>query len=101
MLGVISTHPHLKTRGFPFDKLEKRLHRRLRPQGVNGIQALHQVALAEERMNHAVTDFMQAHDRKLIGLGFIRLFLAILLGVQVMARHGAIKRAATKGAYSR
>jgi hypothetical protein len=59
--------------GLVLDKLEERLHGRVRSQGLDHIEVCGQGLLAGERVNHAVTDFMQGQDRQRLGVGFASL----------------------------
>jgi hypothetical protein len=53
----------------------------VRPQRLDGIEVLSKILLSEERMDHAVTDFMQVHDGKRFGVGFVFFLPPVLLGV--------------------
>ena len=70
----------------------------MRPQGLDRIEMLRKILFAEERMNHAMTDFMQAQDGKGFGVRFVFLLLPVLLRIEVMSRHLAIEWATAEGA---
>jgi hypothetical protein len=101
MFGLISPHPHIEAWRLVLEKLEERLHCRVRSQGLDRVEVFGKVSLAEERMNHAVTDFVQAHDGECTGMEFVAFFPAVLLGVEVMARDFAVERATAEGAQDR
>jgi hypothetical protein len=46
-------------------------------------------------------DFVQAHHRELVGVGFVALLPSKFLGVEVMARDLAVERALAEGARDR
>jgi len=52
------------------NEIEKRLHLRVCSQRLDRIELLCKTFLVEEHMNHAMTDFMQAYDEELFGVGF-------------------------------
>jgi hypothetical protein len=66
-------------------------------QRLDRIEVLRQILLAEERMNHAMTDFMQAYDGELFGVDFVAFLPPILLGEEVMLRHLTVERAMAEG----
>jgi hypothetical protein len=101
LLLFVSPHAHIEAQGFVRDELEERLHGRVRSQGLDRVEVFRQELLAEERVNHAVTDFMQGQDRELFGVSFVAFLSPVFLGVEVMARHRATKRAVTEGARDR
>src|SRR4030095_561508 len=57
-----------------------------------------QILFAKERMNHAMTDFMQAQDGKGFGVRFVFFLLPVLLRIEVMSRHLTVKWATAEGA---
>jgi hypothetical protein len=101
LLFFVSPHAHIEARGFVRDELEERLHGRVRSQGLDRVEVFRQELLAEERVNHAVTDFMQGQDGERLGVGFMSLLPPILLRVEVMARRRAVERAAAERAGDR
>jgi hypothetical protein len=70
----------------------------VRSQGLDRIEMLRQILFAKERMNHAMTDFMQAQDGKCFGVRFVFFLLSELLGIEVMTRHLTVKWATAEGA---
>ena len=66
-------------------------------QRLDRIEVLRQILLAEERMNHAMTDFMQAYDGEGFGVRVVFLLLPVLLSIEVMSRHLAIEWATAEG----
>jgi hypothetical protein len=101
LLFFVSSHAHIEARGLLRDELEERPHRGVRSQGFDRVEVLRQVLLAEERVNHAVTNFMQGQDGELFGVGFVTLLPPILLRVEVMACHLAVEWATAEGAGDR
>jgi hypothetical protein len=97
LLFLISSHSDIEARGLLLDEIKKWLHLRVCAQRLDRIEVLRQILLAEERMNHAMTDFMQAYDGELFGVDFVAFLPPILLGVEVMLRHLTVERATAEG----
>jgi hypothetical protein len=60
LLSLVSSYSRIKARVLCLNELEERPYFRVRPQRFNRIEMLCKILFAEERMNHAMTDFMQA-----------------------------------------
>src|SRR5215510_5398179 len=97
LLSLVSPYARIKARFLCLNELEERLYFRVRPQRFNRIEMLCQILFTEERMNHAMTDFMQAQDGKGFGMRFVFLLLPVLLRIEVMSRHLAIEWATAEG----
>jgi hypothetical protein len=101
LLSLVSSYSRIKARVLCLNELEERPYFRVRPQRFNRIEMLCKILFAEERMNHAMTDFMQTQDGKGFRVRFIFFLLPVLLGIEVMSRHLAMEWATAEGACSR
>jgi hypothetical protein len=71
----------------------------VRSQDLDRVNLFRQVLLAEEHMNYAVTDGLQAYDREGLGVDFTALRPSMLLRVEVMSTDLAVEWAAAEEAY--